>query len=454
MNLDTSWDTLSYHLPFIARRMGFLTLEQYQMPQNLEDAFAGFPALVDYARGLLWWMFGKPEATNLLNLICLATLGLYVSRTYKVEFAWVLLALLAVPAVQTAVSTSYVDVSSNAIFLIFVLSLCDLWINTEKFSRPRPWIILVASASVAANFKLQIGLLVCFALPLVLPPIWKLLRKHKPQPATLALISLVATISLCLIGFNFLKNLIFYGNPIFPVRIQIGPWQLPGPYSSGDWGTLPYYPSAPQPVRWLLSILEFQSLGGRPLPYTNGMGDVPLQNPGARMGGYFAALVVISVGLLSLSMIHRRDRLSAVFLCAFIAISGMVSVIPGSHELRYLMSWMMFLVVASLIALKAPGLEDFRTAYKIAIVGSLVFVTSVTGGTYFMNYGAKAGALARSVAAPHLNKIVEKGDTICMDDWDPLTFLFAPIFHQELNSQRPYNVKQYGCQGYKRLPRG
>lgn len=452
-HLDTSWDTLSYHLPFIARRMGFITLDQYQMAGPLEAYYSGFPALIDYGRGVLWWAFGRPEATNLFNLICLGVLALYANRAFKIEVSWVLIGLFSIPIVQVAVSTSYVDVASNATLTILVLSICDLWINPEKFTRPAPWAVLVAAAAAAANFKLQIGVVACLALPFAIPPTFRLLQEKRPNGLTIALISALTIVGLGLIGFNFLKNLFLYSNPLFPVSFSIGSWSFPGPLSSGSWDSPEYLKDAPRPLRWLLSIVEYRSLGTRAIPYTNGMGDVPLTNPGARMGGFFAALVVFSITALVGAVILRRDRMPRIFLIAFATMSLSMSFIPGAHETRYFMVWMMFLVITALAVLRAPGLEDFRTSYKIALIGSLFFVTSITGGLYFTNQGSTAAELVNSVSRPLLNRFVERGDTICLDEWDPVTFLFAPVFHPDLEAARPYKVKQHNCEGYKSIPR-
>jgi hypothetical protein len=210
----------------------------------------------------------------------------------------------------------------------------------------------------------------------------------------------------------------------------------------------------------LISILEFHSLDGRQIPYDNGMGNVPVNSSAAYMGGFFSALVVASVCFLVLSVIRRRDRLSKVILGTFIISSILVSLIPNSFSLRYDSFWMMFLIIGCLLLLRHESSKPYLQSYKIVLVASLVFVTSVTGGIYLNPTWEPAQAFVnRSGVERLLDPVVKPGDVICLEqgpgEWDSrFTILFAPIFHQKLAKERPYVVREGQCPGFKTIPRG
>jgi hypothetical protein len=121
---------------------------------------------------------------------------------------------------------------------------------------------------------------------------------------------------------------------------------------------------------------------------------------------------------------------------------------------------MMFLIIACLLLLRQPSLEPYLQSYKIMLFASLVFVTSVTGGIYFIpKWNLMQEYVDRSGAEKLLEAIVQPGDIICMEqgpgEWDNrFTIMFEPLFHQKLAQERPYAIKQGFCQGYKTLPRG
>ena len=171
MAVDMVWDSLSYQLPFSALRVGLLTDWQFQRPPPEQDTlkgyYLGFPILADLLRGWMWKFSGRPEAVNLLSIISVLALVAYLKWTFRqLEVAWVLLGILAIPAVQTAAASNYVDLPSNAAFTIFLFSIVDLWSNPEKFRRPALWIVILHAVLAAANTKTsdQRGRLHCDAI--------------------------------------------------------------------------------------------------------------------------------------------------------------------------------------------------------------------------------------------------------------------------------------------------
>jgi hypothetical protein len=466
MAVDLVWDSLSYQLPFSALRVGLLTDWQFQRPPPAQDTLKGYylgsPILADLLRGWMWKYSGRPEAVNLLGIISVLALIAYLKWAFRrIEIAWVLIGILAIPAVQTAVAGNYVDLPSNAAFTIYLFSIVDLWSNPDRFRRPAPWVVMFLAAFAAANIKLQTSVFVCLAMPFLLPPVWRLMRdRHAswPRMTVLAVLGLCAAM---LVAINLIKNLVLYGNPFFPVDIKVAGIHFAGTLLGEDWALKgsPYV-NTPQSLRWLLSVFEYRSLDGRGIPYMNGMGNVPPTSHSSYMGGSFSALLVASICFLALCAIRRRDPLSRNALFAFVVSGAIVSALPNSENLRYETFWMMFSTIGCLLLLNRPSLRPYLQSYKIVLIASLVFVTSVTGGIYFTPvWGPMQEYVDRSGYEKLLEAVVEPGDVICLKqgpgEWDNrFAILFAPIFHQKLARERPYAIKEGFCDGYKTIPRG
>jgi hypothetical protein len=464
MAVDLVWDSLAYHLPFSAQRVGLLTDWQFQRPppdkDNIAAYYLGFPILGDLLRGWMWKFSGRPEAVNLLGVISLLALAIYLKWAFRqLEVAWVLIGVLAIPAIQTAAAGNYVDLPANAAFTILLFSIVDLWSNPEKFRRPARWLVLFLAAFAAANTKLQTGVFVCLTMPFVVLPAWRLLRERNAEWPAIAGTALLGISAALLIAVNFIKNLVLYQNPFYPVDMKVAGIHFAGPLAHDAW-LIPgrAYGDLPQPLQTLISILEFHSLDGRGIPYTNGMGDVPREAASAGMGGFFSALVVASICFLGVCVSRRRDRSSIVMLIVFVVSGVVISVFPNSHNLRYETFWMMFLIISCLLLLRAPSLHQYLHSYKIVLIASLVFVTSVTGGIYFTPvWNQMQDYVDRSGAEKLLESVVKSGDVICLEQgpgqWDNrFSIMFAPIFHQKLAKERPYAIKEGFCKGYKTIP--
>jgi hypothetical protein len=97
-----------------------------------------------------------------------------------------------------------------------------------------------------------------------------------------------------------------------------------------------------RPLRWLASVTEFDAFRGRALPWTIGQGDVAQSSPSFRMGGYFVPYVLGAIVLIGWSV---RSTVTARWVAAMILVlSLMCAWLPGSHELRYYLFWMLTLV--------------------------------------------------------------------------------------------------------------
>jgi len=409
----------------------------------------------------MWKLSWRAEAVNLLGVISLLALAAYVKWAFRqLEAAWVLIGVLAIPAIQTAAAGNYDDIPANVAFTIYLISIVDLWTNPRKFKRPARWIVLFLAAFAAANIKLQTSVFVCLALPFLIPPVWRLIEERKTRWWDIAGTALFGVFGSLLVVVNLLKNLVLYRNPLYPVDLEIAGIHLVGPVTHDAYIIPGAYENVPHAVRWLLSVLEYRSLDGRPIPYTNGMGDVPLTSQSAFMGGFFSALVVASSCFLILCVSRQRDRLSLSVLVASLVSTIVVALFPIAYNLRYDSFWMMLLVIGCLLLMQRPSLKPYLQCYKIVLFASLVFVTSVTGGIYFTPiWDPMQEYVDRSGTDELLREVVEPGDVICLEqvpggEWDNrFTVLFSPLFHKQLAQQRPYAIKEGACDGYKEIHR-
>ena len=64
-DLDLTWDSLNYHLPFAARRAGLIPAQVYQFQNWLEDCYKGIPAVPYYIYGFLWRVSRNINTPNL-----------------------------------------------------------------------------------------------------------------------------------------------------------------------------------------------------------------------------------------------------------------------------------------------------------------------------------------------------------------------------------------------------
>jgi len=461
--VDLVYDSLAYHLPFEALRVGLLTEWQFQrpFPNPLRGYYLGLPILADLLRGWMWKFSGRAEAVNLLGGISLLALAAYLKWAFRpLEVAWVLIGVMAIPAIQTAAAGNYDDIPANVACAIYLISMVDLWSNPDKFKRPARWIVLFLAAFAAANMKLQTSVFVCLALPFVVPPVWRLLHEQKAGWRRIAGTTLLGICGSLLIAVNLIKNLILYRNPLYPVDLEISGIHLVGPVTHDAYIIPGAYEHVPEAVRWLLSVLEYRSLDGRDIPYSNGMGNVPTTSISASMGGFFSALVVASICFLILCVSRRRDPLSLSVLGAFLVSTVVVALFPAANNLRYDSFWMILLVTGCLLLMQGPSLKPYLQCYKIVLFASLVFVTSVTGGIYFTPiWNPMQEYVDRSGTDELLRAVVEPGAVVCLEqvpggEWDGrFTIIFAPIFHKALAQQSPYAVKEGSCIGYKEIHR-
>ena len=260
-----------------------------------------------------------------------------------------------------------------------------------------------------------------------------------------ALAGLLLALAVPLVFAAPLANWIHRGNPFYPIGLRVaGHTVFQGPLPpSGLWPEPLYSARYPQPLRWLLSVLEFRAFDYRYLPYTLGNGNVPADAMSMRVGGYMGLLVLVTLGLFVLSLRSRRDRLTTTF-AVMLGLTGLLSAFtPGSHELRYAAYWMMALVLTTFVLLAAE--KSQLTVYKLFIASTLVYVISITGAQHLLPTGKDFAYYQRTLGvAPSLERTVHAGETLCLRSNPQSAFLYAPEFHPQIAARHPYRVRVEG----------
>jgi hypothetical protein len=210
------WDSLGYHLPYVnfALQRGSLAdlpadvpyLSTY--PHAIEQIFAAWRAmlpddrLVDTAQ--------IPLA--LLGAAAIAVLARRFGARRDHAFAAGLL-WLALPAVFLQLPTNYVDVASASLLLVAAtLALSESTVANVVIAGVALGLFMASKPNAPVGTMLVFAVLAARA--------WKADRRA----------SLFASAACVVVfgGESYLVNIARYGNPIWPVRLALGPISLPG----------------------------------------------------------------------------------------------------------------------------------------------------------------------------------------------------------------------------------
>lgn len=435
---DYSWDVVAYHLPFTALKSGILDITQYSMSPHLSEAYLGFPDLIYYIKGALWLITGDISSVNLVNIFTIFTFCFFCLAALKIRFFWSLISLLVIPIIHVAIAGGMVDFSANVFLTISLISLLLLMTKEKDGRNLLYWFYI--SSFLAAGIKAQaipfVGLM------LFVYFIFKILRvllKHEKMSYSFWGVFIIVGM---IIMYKPLMNMFVYGNPLYPVKISILGMDLPGVFTP-VWPDPQYLANSPQPIRWILSVLEYDAFSMRPSPYTVDQGEVPANARSFRMGGYNGFLVLFSLTILI--WIGSKTKLTFVYqVIAAVAFVGiLISFLPGSNELRYYSFWMIFLVISTLYvcestcaAIRDEGIVVIMKLYKAALVLSLIYFMMITGGRYQSAHSVDY----EGFGLDRISSKLEMNDGYCIYGDESR---FAILVAIEMNLIRNQNIKIY-----------
>jgi hypothetical protein len=363
IDVDENYDVGWYHLPFAARIWEIIPEPSFTSGAKIEYRYDGFPLLAHFFQGLLWKATGRFQATNLVGYISLFIYFFYLRNYFKVPLYLSIIALFSIPAVLTHSTTSFVDLPGNIGVSVLIMMIFSLFRQSRL---PKKGEILAAflGATIAANIKPQLQPLV-FILYVVLGVrlIWLYFQYGKAIKRYLKLTISLAIIASSLIFATPIKNIISYGNPFYPTKVEIAGIVLnhqltPDTYNEGN-----------RPKKWLSSVLEVNSPPWSPDQWNRN--DYKYQD---RTGGFFGAYVVFNLSLLigltfreqlqniTLSAARSYDATTALIIVLLMSI--VPANFPQSHELRYFMFWMIVLVSVNLYLI----FSSQRQSYTVKLI--------------------------------------------------------------------------------------
>ena len=359
--LDTSWDSLAYHLPFAARLWGIFPKSSYLFYSHLEPLFDGQPKLAEFLQGMLWRLTGMVSAANLVGFSSLLLLTWLTAKRLRVPFWMVTLFFLSIPLVLIHSVTSMTDLPPNSFIGIAFVNLISTF-DDQHFDNRRLFFILLP-LGIAANMKFQ-ALLITAPMWILVVLIfayknWRMFTTdiQTPRWKIVSRFLLVALVGGLLLSTSYIANLVRYQNPLYPLAVKIGPLSLKGPgygvFSEEN-------PSATKQIRLDVFKRYVASLSEVPLWRLRSGGPVWTVDMGVawgakakktaffKTGGFFVANLVLWSVFLLISAIYARSRKYLPWI-AFVACNFLfVSLLPSSYLLRY---WMFLPVELAILTL-------------------------------------------------------------------------------------------------------
>lgn len=345
------WDALGYHLPYVnfALQNGSLSdvppdaayLSTY--PHVVENVFAAWRALLpdDRLVDLAHIPFGL--LGSLAITVIARAQGAAPAHAVAAGAAW-----LTLPAVFLQLPTNYTDVASAALLLAAAAFLLHPALDARR-------IVLTAVAlGLFLGSKPQAPL--ATLVMLVLLTVLAVRAGHR------AVVALAWVVTLVLGAESYVVNLVRFGNPVWPVRLDLGPVHLPGRYAMSE-----LLNSGAAVRRTHGNVLErvVQSWGTvvSPQPvFDMRIGGLGLQFLGALLVAVVRVVRARSVVLLvvAIATLATPDPAVARYVLPFAGLVLALAV-PAADALRLVWRWVVFsaaaLVAAFAVYTAYPGLQ-------------------------------------------------------------------------------------------------
>ncbi|MEL6578296.1 MAG: hypothetical protein AAFQ14_00980 [Cyanobacteria bacterium J06621_12] len=450
LDVDTNYDPGWYHLPFAARIWGILPKSMFIGDEKwFEPRFDGFPLLAHFLQGFFWRITGRIQSTNLVSFLAITGYLFFLKRLFQVPLYLSAIALFSIPLVLTHASTSFVDLLGNIGTSILVLMTYRFYKNS-KLPDKTELLIAALGAAIAANTKTQLQPLVFVILFFTGIRLCWLLWTHNIALKQLGKIVPVAFLASLIIFATPAKNTLLYGNPLYPIKIEVAGIVLnhklsPEAYEGGN-----------RQRNWIESVLELNA----PFYWTPDQWSNEPER--SRRGGFFGAYVVFNLllmlGFLVRELIQNKslpqsDKSSAAKYAVLTAIAMSIVPLnfPQSHELRYFMYWMICLVSLNLYLVSLPKNKQILGRWlQPKYIGLIcaVFLTIVivkTNAFYvksflisqdkYVEFGVKQAYLEQikpqekvCLVAAHMGEDVQEAPVAALK----YAFVYSSYFHPEI----------------------
>jgi hypothetical protein len=422
LRLNLRWDTFAYHLPYAARHGGLPI--PYEMNDLVAPAFEAYPILPELVQGALWRLTGSMNATGVVNYIALALFLAYARFALGAPLGLVALASLTAPLVVIHACSSYVDLFGNAFLATGLCSCLALFVAPEQARRAVIWGAPAALAAAAWSKYLLAPIAgVAFAIFAVLS-----LRSARAAGLRRAQVASYHTAIGLVAAAPYLKNLVVFGNPFWPLRLPlIGSWF---PYTNDALrGAIRERPgllrSTSQLELFLRSLLEID----QPTSYPNRLRWIIDQGStieGFRMGGFWGVAAVVYALALPWMLVVCHGKRGWVASAAVLGGLLLAGVLPQSHELRYYL--FIPLTGAAAVGMLFPR---FQRARPLAAMGLLAVVLGL-----FVHMGLENLPHYRITRVDHVEAarawgaaqwwpVLRPGETYCAVDMLPIGMLLT-----------------------------
>ncbi len=463
LDVDNNYDPGWYHLPFAGRIWGILPKSMFIGDEKwFEPRFDGFPLLAHFLQGFFWKTTARIQSTNLVGFLSIIGYFWFLRAYFQVPVYLSAIALFSIPLVLTNASTSFVDLFGNVGTSILVLMTYSFYKN-KQVPPIKELLIAWLGAAIAANTKTQLQPLVLVILMFTGSRLCWLYWQQK-SPATTLWKPLIKIVSLALLVTTIIfaspiKNTVLYGNPLYPIKIEIAGRVLnhklsPEAYDTGN-----------RQQNWLKSLLDINT----PLVWTPDQWSSDVERN--RRGGFFGAYVVFNLLLLLGFFVRefiqnkslpksdmpdgiapQRSRSAHFASLTAIAMSLVPLNFPQSHELRYFMYWMICLVSLNLYLVSLPKNRQLLGRWlqpKYLGLVCTVFLTIVLvkiGNLYArpslitldkqVTFGVKAEFLAQiqpneqvCLLSRHIGEDVQTAPIAALK----YAFMYSSYFHPEID---------------------
>lgn len=424
--VDTSWDSLAYHLPFAGRLVGILRPEELLLSLRIEQYYLGFPLLAEFLQGLMWFLTGRLASTNLASLFCLVILIIVTVRRLKLEFWKVSLVLLSVPLIQIHSVLSYIDLIGGCLITISLVNLLSS-IENNNFSL-KEFVYCALPLALAANVKYNLTILALPGLFLVI--IFFFFKNNKRSDNRLRgrrwafLFGLLSVLFVIISTWYMVRNTILFANPVYPLGVSVGNVEVEAgeysPYKYSLVNTL-----APKKLlRYLYSISELglwtqKGTSVWSVDMSNGISN-PADEPFFKLGGFFIGNLILWFIVLIIATKETKAKLLSRLLIAVIIMFIGIGFMPSSDYLRYWMFLPMILGITMLFFMRKAGWMGRSIGAMVLLLQFAIFVNvAYQNRTYF-----KPLPLSSEQELINQYDLPEGSTGLCVTDLPPRGILF------------------------------
>ena len=452
IDADTNYDTLWYHLPFAARIWGIIPEEAFTPESIVRYRFDGFPLLAQFLQGFFWRITGRVQTTNLVGFFSLIIYFVFLKTYFRVPLYLSAIAIFAIPAVLTHAAVSLVDLPGNVGVSILVM-MTYVFFKQKQLPTKQELIIAFLGAFTAANIKPQLQPLVFLIVCIVgMRLIWLYFRQVETAPKQLLKILLIAILAAVLIFATPVKNIALYGNPFYPIKIEIAGIVLNHELTPET------YKESNRPQKWLQSILEINTPAWS-VDQWNQNNPQYLDRGGGFFGAYVIFNLLLLVGLAIKELLHNKQLPPverSIDARIALIIVGMMSLFianfPQSHELRYFMFWMIFLVSLNLYLISCPQTSENRWRWLspqyigLVYLLFLIIVLIKIDSFYIRPVLYRLDQFMSVAVKPELLGQIQPNERVCIISKNALVnpeevpfaamqhvFLYSSYFHPELD---------------------